>query len=241
MPSELSRPKPISTILAIRVPDEDAEIDRLSAIFKVHGKIQQMRIVPPEKKLPNYLLGYATQVPELGTEMCAVVEFASDESAMAACKTFHHSGTSEDGTSSSSCGMRVALLGPRLKRNLYGNRRQSLSCQSSVISSLDVSLEECIIGGTDNITDTDSGFHQAPNPRARIPSGSSESNTPRSEDESSSSPASSSGPATPQSTPPQSPDSSPTQKIKTKIETKNLTRRRNSEISRKSTDDSDSS
>ena len=34
--------------------------------------------------------GYATQVPELGTEMCAVVEFASDESAMAACKTFHH-------------------------------------------------------------------------------------------------------------------------------------------------------
>lgn len=56
LPSELSRPKPISTILAIRVPEEDAEIDRLSAIFKVHGKIQQMRIVPPEKKLPNYLL-----------------------------------------------------------------------------------------------------------------------------------------------------------------------------------------
>ena len=56
MPVELSRPKPISTILAIRVAEEDAEIDRLSAIFKVHGKIQQMRIVPPEKKLPNYLL-----------------------------------------------------------------------------------------------------------------------------------------------------------------------------------------
>ena len=64
--------------------------------------------------------GYATQVPELGTEMCAVVEFASDESAMAACKTFHHSAT-ENGTAASR-GMRVALLGPRLKRNLYGNR-----------------------------------------------------------------------------------------------------------------------
>ena len=99
-------------------------------------------------------------------------------------------------------------------------------------------MEECIIGGADNITDTDSGFHQAP--RARIPSGSSESNTPRSEDESS--PAETSQTDSPQSTPPQSPDSSPTQKIKTKIETKNLTRRRNSEISKvQSTDDSDSS
>lgn len=60
-------------------------------------------------------------MPELGTEMCAVVEFASDESAMAACKTFHHNATAENG-SAASRGMRVALLGPRLKRNLYGNR-----------------------------------------------------------------------------------------------------------------------
>ena len=60
-------------------------------------------------------------MPELGTEMCAVVEFASDESAMAACKTFHHSATN-DQNAAQSRGMRVALLGPRLKRNLYGNR-----------------------------------------------------------------------------------------------------------------------
>ena len=60
LPSELSRPKPISTILAIRVPEEDAEIDRLSAMFKCYGKIQQMRVVLPEKKLPAYLLVSST-------------------------------------------------------------------------------------------------------------------------------------------------------------------------------------
>ena len=56
MPESLTKQKAISTILAIRVPEEDAEIDRLSAMFKCHGKIQQMRVVLPEKKLPAYLL-----------------------------------------------------------------------------------------------------------------------------------------------------------------------------------------
>ena len=118
----------------------------------------------------------------------------------------------------------------------------SLSCQSSVISSLDVSLEECIIGG-DNITDTDSGFHQAP--RARIPSGSSESNTPRSDDETAESSAT---PSTASAE--SSPAASPTQKIKSKMESKiepkklnqKLTRRRNSEILKECVQvDSDSS
>ena len=44
--------------------------------------------------------------------------------------------------------------------NFRRNSNGSISCQSSVISSsLDVSLEECVISA-DNITDTDSGFHQ---------------------------------------------------------------------------------
>ena len=45
--------------------------------------------------------------------------------------------------------------------NFRRNSNGSISCQSSVISSsLDVSLEECVISSNDNITDTDSGFHQ---------------------------------------------------------------------------------
>ena len=56
LPENLSKPKSISTILAIRVPEEDAEIDRLSTIFKIYGKIQQMRVLSPEKKVPAYLL-----------------------------------------------------------------------------------------------------------------------------------------------------------------------------------------
>ena len=61
------------------------------------------------------------------------------------------------------------------------------------MSSLDVSLEECVITDT---TDTDSGIFNprghvtgVPNqssPRLRVPSGSSESNTPRSDEDDSS-------------------------------------------------------
>jgi hypothetical protein len=177
LPESLTKRGAISTILAIRVSEQDAEIDRLSSIFKIYGKIQQMRVVPPEKKLPAYLLGYATQVPELGRDICAIIEFESDLAAMAACKAFHHSRASNE------AGMRVALLGPRIKRSLYGNRRNSngsLSCQSSVISSLDVSLEECVIS-SENITDTDSGFHQTD--RERIPSGSGSDTTPEAKED----------------------------------------------------------
>lgn len=60
LPESLTKQKAISTILAIRVPEEDAEIDRLSAMFKCYGKIQQMRVVLPEKKLPAYLLVSST-------------------------------------------------------------------------------------------------------------------------------------------------------------------------------------
>ena len=56
LPESLTKRGAISTILAIRVSEQDAEIDRLSSIFKIYGKIQQMRVVPPEKKLPAYLL-----------------------------------------------------------------------------------------------------------------------------------------------------------------------------------------
>jgi hypothetical protein len=170
VPENLTKRSSISTVLAIRVSESDAEIEKLSSIFKKFGKIEQMRVIPPEKKLPSYLLGYATQVPELGRDLCAIIEYEESLAAMAACKAFHHSRTE--------AGMCVALLGPRIKRSLYGNRRisnGSLSCQSSVISSLDVSLEECVIS-SENITDTDSGFHQTEG-RDRIPSGQSTEGT----------------------------------------------------------------
>lgn len=182
LPESLKQPKIIATILAICISEEEAEIDRLSAIFKEFGSIQQMRVVRPERTLPPYLQGYATQVPELGKEMCAIIEYDSEEAAMNACRHFQMDVLEHNS-------MRVALLGPRIKRNLYGSvRRSNGSCQSSVISSLDVSLEECVITDT---TDTDSGIFnsrqnvldQSPS-RVRVLSGSSESNTPRSDDES---------------------------------------------------------
>ena len=60
----------------------------------------------------SLIQGYATQVPELGKEICAIIEYDSDEAAVSACRHFN----SDDVLG----GMRVALLGPRIKRNLYG-------------------------------------------------------------------------------------------------------------------------
>ena len=55
LPEGLVKPRIIATVLAICVSEEDAEIDRLSSIFKQFGTIQQMRIVRPDIKLPTYL------------------------------------------------------------------------------------------------------------------------------------------------------------------------------------------
>ena len=55
LPESLKQPKIIATILAICISEEEAEIDRLSAIFKEFGSIQQMRVVRPERTLPPYL------------------------------------------------------------------------------------------------------------------------------------------------------------------------------------------
>ncbi|CAG5103918.1 Oidioi.mRNA.OKI2018_I69.chr1.g1000.t1.cds [Oikopleura dioica] len=152
LPETLKAKRSITSVLAINVAEEDAEIERLSSLFKEFGRIQQMRIVPPDRKLPVYLHGYATQVPELGKEICAIVEFENEESAKNAVAGFSENDLSQ---------MRVALLGPKLRRNLYhvnhDRRSGTSSCQSSIISSLDTSLEECHI--TDTIgTDTDSGI-----------------------------------------------------------------------------------
>lgn len=159
LPETLREKRAITSVLAINVAEEDAEIERISSLFKEFGRIQQMRIVPPGRKLPVYLHGYATQVPELGQEICAIVEFESEESAKNAVAGFSENDLSQ---------MRVALLGPRLRRNLYhvNNDRRSgnSSCQSSIISSLDTSLEECHI--TDTLgTDTDSGIFS---PRSKL-------------------------------------------------------------------------
>ena len=51
-------------------------------------------------------------MPELAKEICAIIEYDTEEAAMAACRHYHMDNVFN--------GMRVALLGPRIKRNLYG-------------------------------------------------------------------------------------------------------------------------
>ena len=55
LPETLRAKRAITSVLVINVAEEDAEIERISSLFKEFGRIQQMRIVPPGRKLPVYL------------------------------------------------------------------------------------------------------------------------------------------------------------------------------------------
>ena len=57
--------------------------------------------------------GYATHIPELGLEICVIVEYATNEQAKLARNNVNTPESLRD--------MKVAILGPKIKRNLYKN------------------------------------------------------------------------------------------------------------------------
>ena len=80
-------------------------------MFAQFGKITLVRVLLPGRQVPCDLRNYATQVPDMGNTLCAVVEFDSETEACTACRELN--------AKRFPSGMRSALLGPRLRRNLY--------------------------------------------------------------------------------------------------------------------------
>merc|ERR1712157_128291 len=79
------------------------------------GEIVQSRVILAGAKIPNYLRGYATHIPELGNSTSVIVEFQTNEQAKSARNNVINQFTEKNKE------LKVAILGPKIKRNLYKN------------------------------------------------------------------------------------------------------------------------
>lgn len=116
LPEYVLKARSITNVLCIKMPNTLGSVGAVTSMFSEYGRISLVRVLLEGKPVPCDLRNYATQVPDMGTTLCAVVEFESEEEATNCVKQLN-SRQAEDGNEFD--GMRAALLGPRLRRNLY--------------------------------------------------------------------------------------------------------------------------
>lgn len=115
LPENLRKPRLLSSVVTIRLTEELSAVDALTQKFSKYGEIGLVRILKPGKEIPSDLRNYATQVPDIGKSMCAVVDFEQSESALQAVRCLKDELMTDK--------MRLALLGPRVRRTLYKQDR----------------------------------------------------------------------------------------------------------------------
>jgi len=140
LPETLRKPRLLTSVVAIRVPAEFDSVDQITTMFREYGDIGLVRLLRPGKEVPSDLRNYATQVPDIGDSLCAVVDFESSEAALKAVRELKE-GFCETG-------MRLALLGPRMRRTLY--RQDRLAAQGKLGSDdgSSISDDKSIISGS---------------------------------------------------------------------------------------------
>jgi hypothetical protein len=111
LPEYVLKARSITNVLCIKMPNTLGSVGAVTSMFSEYGRISLVRVLLEGKPVPCDLRNYATQVPDMGTTLCAVVEFESEEEATNCVKQLN----SRQGENE----MRAALLGPRLRRNLY--------------------------------------------------------------------------------------------------------------------------
>lgn len=116
LPEYVLKARSITNVLCIKMPNTLGSVGAVTSMFSEYGRISLVRVLLEGKPVPCDLRNYATQVPDMGTTLCAVVEFESEEEATNCVKQLN-SRQAENGNEFD--GMRAALLGPRLRRNLY--------------------------------------------------------------------------------------------------------------------------
>jgi hypothetical protein len=140
LPETLRKPRLLTSVVAIRVPAEFDSVDQITTMFREYGDIGLVRLLRPGKEVPSDLRNYATQVPDIGDSLCAVVDFESSEAALKAVRELKE-GFCETG-------MRFAFLGPRMRRTLY--RQDRLAAQGKLGSDdgSSISDDKSIISGS---------------------------------------------------------------------------------------------
>jgi hypothetical protein len=111
LPENLRKPRLLSSVVTIRLTEEMATVEAMTNTFAKYGEIALVRILKPGKEIPSDLRNYATQVPDIGKSTCAVVDFEQSESALQAVRCLKDTLCEQK--------MRLALLGPRVRRTLY--------------------------------------------------------------------------------------------------------------------------
>jgi len=122
LPDNLRRGRTMTSILAIRVPDDWATLEAITNIFSAYGNITLARVLRPGRAIPPDLRNYATQIPDMGTSTCAVVDFDSTDSAHECCRGLRDKNLR---------GMRIALLGPRIRRTLYKAEKKKVEYRAN--------------------------------------------------------------------------------------------------------------
>lgn len=111
LPEQVLKARQITNVIAIKIPMEFSSVSSITQLFAQYGKITLVRVLLPGRQVPCDLRNYATQVPDMGNSLCAVVEYETEAEACTACRELNGKRYSS--------GLRSALLGPRLRRNLY--------------------------------------------------------------------------------------------------------------------------
>lgn len=111
LPEQVLKARQITNVIAIKIPMEFSSVSSITQLFAQYGKITLVRVLLPGRQVPCDLRNYATQVPDMGNSLCAVVEYETEAEACVACRELN--------SKRYSSGLRSALLGPRLRRNLY--------------------------------------------------------------------------------------------------------------------------
>ena len=82
--NRIRKPRLLTSVVAIRVPPSFDSVDQITSLFRSYGEIGLVRLLRPGKEVPSDLRNYATQVPDIGDSLCAVVDFEGSDAALKA-------------------------------------------------------------------------------------------------------------------------------------------------------------
>ncbi|XP_013792640.2 la-related protein 6-like [Limulus polyphemus] len=79
---------PSRTVVAFKLPFEKPTVEKIGEIFSKYGTITLIRIIHPSKAIPADIKTFLYKHPEIGSSVCALVEFENRESACRAWNGF---------------------------------------------------------------------------------------------------------------------------------------------------------
>jgi len=124
LPDHVLNARQITSVIAIKIPLEFSSVRQITQMFAEFGKISLVRVLMPGRQVPCDLRNYATQVPDMGSSLCAIVEYETEQEACFACRELNNKKYES--------GMRSALLGPRLRRNLYKSPTENVETAEQI-------------------------------------------------------------------------------------------------------------